>query len=68
MSFSCEHCGFKNSELQSGEPVQEFGTEIVLNVKENEDLNRSLVKSEYASLTVPELGLEIPFKSQPGGL
>ncbi|KAH7696162.1 Zpr1-PA, partial [Aphelenchoides avenae] len=22
MSFACEHCGFQNNELQSGEPVQ----------------------------------------------
>ncbi|KAI6189975.1 hypothetical protein M3Y97_00066700 [Aphelenchoides bicaudatus] len=66
MSFLCEHCGFRNNELQSGEPVQEFGTEIVLQVKQKSDLNRSVIKSEYASLAVPELDLEIPFKSQPG--
>jgi len=66
MSFACEHCGFQNNELQSGEPVQEFGTEIVLNVKEKSDLNRSVIKSEYASIAIPELDLEIPFKSQPG--
>ncbi|KAF1632346.1 UNVERIFIED_CONTAM: hypothetical protein FQV16_0001056, partial [Eudyptes robustus] len=66
MSFACDHCGYRNNELQSGEPVQEFGTEIVLHVKEQEDLNRTVVKSEYASVEVPELELEIPFKSQPG--
>ncbi|CAD5224775.1 unnamed protein product [Bursaphelenchus okinawaensis] len=66
MSFSCDHCGYRNNELQSGEPVQEFGTEIVLHVKEQSDLNRTVVKSEYASLAVPELELEVPFKSQPG--
>ncbi|KAI6199711.1 hypothetical protein M3Y96_00655800 [Aphelenchoides besseyi] len=66
MSFSCDHCGYRNSELQSGEAVQEFGSEIVLNVKEQSDLSRTVVKSEYASLVVPELELEIPPKSQPG--
>ncbi|KAI6227494.1 ZPR1 zinc finger domain protein [Aphelenchoides fujianensis] len=66
MSFSCEECGYRNSELQSGEPVQEFGSEIVLSVKETSDLNRTVVKSEYASVHVPELELEIPPKSQPG--
>ncbi|KAI6213479.1 hypothetical protein M3Y94_00155600 [Aphelenchoides besseyi] len=66
MSFSCDHCGYRNSELQSGEAVQEFGSEIVLNVKEQSDLSRTVVKSEYASLMVPELELEIPPKSQPG--
>jgi C4-type Zn-finger protein len=38
-----------------------------LQVKEQSDLNRTVIKSEYASLEVPELNLEVPFKSQPGG-
>uniref|UniRef100_A0A914Z655 Zinc finger ZPR1-type domain-containing protein n=1 Tax=Panagrolaimus superbus TaxID=310955 RepID=A0A914Z655_9BILA len=66
ISFLCDHCGFRNNELQSGESVQEFGTEIVLNVKTKEDLNRQVVKSEYASIEIPELDLVIPYKSQPG--
>uniref|UniRef100_A0A914EBW4 Zinc finger ZPR1-type domain-containing protein n=1 Tax=Acrobeloides nanus TaxID=290746 RepID=A0A914EBW4_9BILA len=66
VSFECEHCGLRNNELQSGEPVQEFGTEIVLRVKDPRDLNRQLIKSEYASIEIPELELVIPHKSQPG--
>uniref|UniRef100_A0A0N4Z1B5 Zinc finger protein ZPR1 n=1 Tax=Parastrongyloides trichosuri TaxID=131310 RepID=A0A0N4Z1B5_PARTI len=66
MSFRCEHCGFSNNEIQSGEKVQEFGTEIVLKVKEMDDLNRQVVKSEFAQIEIPELDLEIPPKSQPG--
>uniref|UniRef100_A0A7E4VJW9 Zinc finger protein ZPR1 n=1 Tax=Panagrellus redivivus TaxID=6233 RepID=A0A7E4VJW9_PANRE len=66
MSFSCDHCGYRNNELQSGESVQEFGTEIVLHVKEKVDLNRQVVKSEYAKIEIPELELTIPNKSQPG--
>ena len=67
VSFLCDHCGFRNNEIQSGEAVQEFGTEIVLQVKTKEDLNRQVVKSEYASIEIPELELTIPNKSQPGG-
>ncbi|KAL6741313.1 hypothetical protein Aduo_014581 [Ancylostoma duodenale] len=66
MSFECPHCGFKNNEIQSGEAVQEHGTEIVLRVLEEDDLRRQLVKSEYASIEVPELELVIPAKTQPG--
>ncbi|GMS79481.1 hypothetical protein PENTCL1PPCAC_1656, partial [Pristionchus entomophagus] len=65
MSFECEHCGFKNNEIQSGEACQEHGTEIVLKVKEQADLRRQLVKSEYASIEVPEVELVIPPRSQP---
>ncbi|PAV77977.1 hypothetical protein WR25_04283 [Diploscapter pachys] len=66
MSFECPHCGYKNNEIQSGEAVQEHGTEIVLRVREQVDLRRQMVKSEYASIEVPELELTIPSRSQPG--
>ena len=32
-----------------------------------QDLNRSVVKSEYTSVCIPDIELEIPAKSQPGG-
>jgi len=66
MSFACDHCGYRNTELQSGEAAQEFGTEIVLKVSNLKDMNRQVVKSEYAQIEIPELDLLIPFKSQPG--
>uniref|UniRef100_A0A0K0CTZ9 Zinc finger protein ZPR1 n=1 Tax=Angiostrongylus cantonensis TaxID=6313 RepID=A0A0K0CTZ9_ANGCA len=66
MSFECPNCGYKNNEIQSGEAVQEHGTEIVLHVLEEVDLCRQVVKSEYASIEVPELELLITANSQPG--
>lgn len=66
MSFECPHCGFKNNEIQSGEAVQEHGTEVVLRVMEEDDLRRQMVRSEYASIEVPELELVIPARSQQG--
>uniref|UniRef100_A0A1I7XKF8 Zpr1 domain-containing protein n=1 Tax=Heterorhabditis bacteriophora TaxID=37862 RepID=A0A1I7XKF8_HETBA len=66
MSFECPHCDYRNNEIQSGEAVQEHGTEIVLRVQEQSDLCRQLVKSEYAIIEVPELELTIPSKSQAG--
>lgn len=67
MSFSCEHCGYQNNEIQSGGPVAEKGIRFVLNVDELKDLNRQVVKSDYASVRIPELDFEIPAKSQKGG-
>lgn len=66
MSFECPHCGFQNNEVQSGEAVQEHGTEIVLKVLREEDLRRQLVRSEYATIEVPELELVIPVTGQSG--
>ncbi|CAI4224783.1 unnamed protein product [Auanema sp. JU1783] len=65
MSFECPHCGYRNNEIQSGEAVQEHGTEIVLRVHEPADLRRQLVKSDVASIEIPEIELVIPPRSQP---
>lgn len=36
MSFECDHCGFKNSEVQFGGKVQEQGAKIELDVTDSE--------------------------------
>ncbi|KHN81309.1 Zinc finger protein ZPR1 -like protein [Toxocara canis] len=66
MSFACEHCGYSNNEIQSGEAVQEHGTEIVLRVVDEKDLNRQLIKSEFVRIEIPELELVIEPLTQPG--
>uniref|UniRef100_A0A915PQZ4 Zinc finger ZPR1-type domain-containing protein n=1 Tax=Setaria digitata TaxID=48799 RepID=A0A915PQZ4_9BILA len=66
MSFSCDHCGYSNNELQSGEAAQEHGIDIVLQVKNSADFNRQVIKSEYAEVEIKELELTIPSKSQAG--
>lgn len=33
MSFSCSHCGNKNSEIQPGAPIQDHGVKYSLQVK-----------------------------------
>lgn len=67
MSFECEHCGFLNNEIQSGGKVEEKGIRIKLKVENEDDLNRTLVKSDYTSIRIPELDFEIPANSQKGG-
>jgi len=66
MSFNCEHCGYQNNEIQSGGKVQDLGVKYKVKLHTNEDLSRQLVKSDYATLIVPEIDLEIPPSSQKG--
>jgi len=66
MSFSCDDCGFSNNEIQSGGVIQEKGIRIELSVKTQRDLSRQVVKSDFATVRVPSIELEIPRMSQKG--
>ncbi|KAJ1528389.1 hypothetical protein ONE63_006804 [Megalurothrips usitatus] len=66
MSFSCEHCGASNNEIQPGGQIQEKGVRVTLKVSAASDLNRQVVKSDSTSVYVPEVLLEIPAFSQKG--
>ncbi|XP_053948308.1 zinc finger protein ZPR1 [Anastrepha ludens] len=66
MSFKCEHCGFESNEIQSASEIQKKGVRIELSVKNAEDLNRRVVRSDYTSVSIPEVELEIPSQSQKG--
>lgn len=67
MSFTCDHCGYQNNEIQSASIVPEEGVKVTLTVLTKDDLNRQLVKSDYTSIKIPEVNFEIPSKSQKGG-
>jgi len=60
MSFECEHCGFKNSEIQPAGEIQQRGHKYTFRVETPEDLNRQLVKSDTCIFRVEELDLEVP--------
>lgn len=62
MSFSCPHCGLKNSEIQPAGQIQEKGSKYVLRIEDKKDLNREVVKSESCSCKFAELDIEIPPK------
>ena len=66
MSFSCDHCGYQNNEIQSGAEIKVKGIKLKLIVKEASDLNRRIVKSDYSAVRIEELDFEIPAKSQKG--
>ncbi|KAF8774891.1 Zinc finger protein ZPR1 like protein [Argiope bruennichi] len=66
MSFSCDHCHWENNELQPASTIQEKGIIFKLKVENSKDLTRSVVKTEWASIIIPELEFEIPAQSQEG--
>lgn len=66
MSFECQHCGYKNNEIQPGGTLEEKGIRITLTVKSVKDLNRQVCKSDYTCVKIPELDFEIPSMSQKG--
>nr|CAG4645548.1 EOG090X06TU [Lynceus sp. MCZ IZ 141354] len=66
MSFECSHCGFKNNEIQPGGRIQEKGVQVEVIISNERDLNRQVVKSDYATVKIPEVEFEIPPQSQKG--
>ncbi|KAI9847109.1 MAG: nucleolar zinc-finger protein [Sclerophora amabilis] len=60
MSFSCPHCHFKDTEIQSAGQIQERGSRYTFVVSSKNDLSRQVVKSDTCVVKVRELDLEIP--------
>ncbi|XP_019063758.1 zinc finger protein ZPR1 isoform X2 [Fukomys damarensis] len=67
-SFSCEHCGWNNTEIQSAGRIQDLGVRYTLTIRGLEDMNREVVKTDSATTRIPELDFEIPAFSQKGAL
>ncbi|KAJ0076168.1 hypothetical protein Patl1_34563 [Pistacia atlantica] len=59
MASTCDSCGYRNSELKPGGRIPEKGKKISLCVKYINDLSRDVIKSDTASVKVPELDLEL---------
>ncbi|KAI2498531.1 zinc finger protein [Fragilaria crotonensis] len=66
MSFYCENCSFRNTEVNFGGELQERGETLTLHVSCPEDLNRQVIKSDSATLAIPQLDFEIPPGTQRG--
>lgn len=59
MALSCDMCGWRNSELKGGGSVPPKGRRSALRVKNKRDLTRDVIKSDTASVAIPELELEL---------
>lgn len=67
-SFTCPHCNWSNTEIQSAGRIQEQGVQYALKLKAKMDMNREVVKSDSATTRIPELDFEIPAFTQKGCL
>lgn len=66
MSFSCPHCHNSNNEIQSGAVIQDTGVRYTLRVQNTECLKNLVVKSDTATVQIPELAFEVPPTTQKG--
>mmetsp|Transcript_25931 Transcript_25931/g.24773 ORF Transcript_25931/g.24773 Transcript_25931/m.24773 type:complete len:668 (+) Transcript_25931:89-2092(+) len=65
-SFSCDACGERNNEVSFGGEIQPQGCIYDLLVTSQKDLDRQIIKSDSASVRIPELDFEIPSSTQKG--
>ncbi len=65
-SFECDDCGYRNNDAMFGGELQEKGIRFRLLIKDSRDLNRQIVKSDYATVLFEELEFEIPAKAHRG--
>ncbi|ETN67468.1 zinc finger protein [Anopheles darlingi] len=66
MSFSCEHCGYENNEIQPGGEIAQKGIKICTQITTARDLNRRVIKSDFSCVRIEQLDFEIPAQSQKG--
>tara|TARA_B110000285_G_C15074806_1_gene590092 strand:+ start:311 stop:613 length:303 start_codon:yes stop_codon:yes gene_type:complete len=67
-AFACDHCGYKNSEVSFAGKLEDYGCKYEVNVINDVAFNRMIVKSEFATIRVPECGLEMPPATQRGAI
>ncbi|KAF3499638.1 hypothetical protein F2Q69_00044309 [Brassica cretica] len=69
-AFECPHCGERNNEVQFAGKIQPRGCCYHLDVPAGDVkiFDRQVVKSESATIRIPELDFEIPPEAQRGSL
>jgi ZPR1 zinc finger protein len=68
MAFECPHCHFRNNEIQSAGALAEKGCTYTCHVVSPADLDRQIVRSEWATVRVPALDFEVPPTQERGSL
>ncbi|RDW79039.1 zinc finger-containing protein ZPR1 [Aspergillus mulundensis] len=59
-SFECEHCHFKDNSVKSAGQIQEKGSVYTLDVENEDDLQRQVIRSDVSIFKVETLGIEMP--------
>lgn len=67
-SFTCDSCAWSNTEIQSAGRIQDQGVRYSLSVRNKRDVDREVVKTDYATTFIPEIDFEIPACTQKGAL
>lgn len=52
-NLSCSSCHYRNAHVAYGGEIQAYGQRIILHVTRWEDLNRYIVKSDFATVSIP---------------
>lgn len=60
MSFYCDHCGFRNNEIQPAGTIQPKGSHYELRLTNMADFSRQVIKADSGTAKFIELDLEIP--------
>ncbi|KAK3293222.1 ZPR1 zinc-finger domain-containing protein [Chaetomium fimeti] len=60
MSFSCDHCGLSNNEIQPAGTFQLKGAHYELRLTEMPDFERQVIKSDTATVKFIEMDVEVP--------
>lgn len=67
-SFECPHCHELNRSVQFGGAYGPKKLQYHLQVRDRKDLNRQVIKGDFATLSIPELDLELGPDAQQGSL
>lgn len=64
MAFACEVCGYRSNEVKCGGAVSPLAKRISFIPQCYDDLSRSFLKSDTATIHIPQIGIEL----EPGTL
>ena len=59
MALTCQICGYKSNEVKGGGKIASHGTRITLQAQTTRDMSRGVVKSDTASIAIPEIDFEM---------
>merc|ERR1711953_396948 len=59
MAVACDHCGYRSNEVKAGGGIEPKGKKHILKIRTKEDFARDILKSDMASIQIPELEWDI---------
>ncbi|KAL9109171.1 MAG: hypothetical protein Q9227_006096 [Pyrenula ochraceoflavens] len=59
-SFSCDHCGNKNTSVKSAGEIQELGSKYTFKIETEKDLERQIIRNDTGVFRLEDIDLEMP--------